>query len=435
MIPSRALIGLLAAWTALAVPATAWPALFRGPWAWSGLTLLGVALLDAVLARLQPPPALARSLPGTLAVGAWTEARLRLSAPGFLPLRLELWEGLPPSFESRGMPRRLRLAPGAWAELRYRLRPRERGAFRLSPCQARLGSPCGLWQRCLHLGGEGAVKVYPDFAAVKQYARLATGHRLGQLGIHRKRRRGEGTEFHQLREYREGDSPRQIDWKATSRMRRLVSREYTDERDQQVLILLECGRRMRAQDGPLSHFDHALSALLLLAHVALREGDAVGLLSFAGEERWLPPRKGSHVQDALAERLYDLQPTTRASDYLEAARSVLVRVRKRALVVLVTNLRDEDDDTLQPALALLRARHQVLVASLREQALEQALHGEVAGFEEALLQGAVHQYLDQRRATFERMAVRGVRTLDVLPERLSVALVNRYLDLKRSGAA
>ncbi len=88
-----------------------------------------------------------------------------------------------------------------------------------------------------------------------------------------------------------------------------------------------------------------------------------------------------------------------------------------------------------PALALLRARHQVLVASLREQALEQALHGEVAGFEEALLQGAVHQYLDQRRATFERMAVRGVRTLDVLPERLSVALVNRYLDLKRSGAA
>ena len=92
-----------------------------------------------------------------------------------------------------------------------------------------------------------------------------------------RRRRGEGLEFHQLREYREGDSQRQIDWKATSRSGQLISREYQDERDQQIMLLIDCGRRMRAQDDELSHFDHVLNAALLLAYVGLRQGDAVGL--------------------------------------------------------------------------------------------------------------------------------------------------------------
>jgi uncharacterized protein (DUF58 family) len=278
------------------------------------------------------------------------------------------------------------------------------------------------------------VKVYPNFAAVKKYAQLATTNRLSQLGIHRKRRRGEGMEFHQLREYRDGDSLRQIDWKATARLRRLISREYQDERDQQVVILLDGGRRMRARDGELSHFDHTLNAVLLLAYVALREGDAAGLLTFAGDERWLPPKKTGAALDDLLQALYDVQPSMAPSDYLEAAKLCLTRIRKRSLIVVVTNLRDEDDDTLAPALRLLRQRHLVLLASLRERSLEWTLQQPVQDFDGALLHGAIHEYLDQRRQAFDRIHAQGVISLDVLPEQLPVALVNRYLALKRGGA-
>jgi uncharacterized protein (DUF58 family) len=339
--------------------------------------------------------------------------------------------------EQRGLPQELRLPGRGWGELGYQLRPSQRGAFAFGPAQLRLASPLGLWWKDLFRGAGAPLRVYPNFAAVKKYALLATSHRLAMLGVHQKRRRGEGMEFHQLREYREGDALRQIDWKATSRLTKLISREYQDERDQQVVFLVDCGRRMRALDGELSHFDHTLNAVLLLAHVALGEGDAVGLLSFAGDpgqgQRWLPPRKGPSTLNLMLDALFDLQPENRATDYLAAAELCLARLKKRALVVLVTNLRDEDDDSLAPALRLLQKRHRVLLASLRERVLEDSLAAPVHDFEGALLHGAVHQYLGQRRAGFDRLAAQGIHALDLLPSQLPLALVNRYLAMKRGG--
>jgi uncharacterized protein (DUF58 family) len=285
----------------------------------------------------------------------------------------------------------------------------------------------------LRAGPAQAVKVYPDFAPMKKYALLAGGQRLERLGIHHRRRRGQGSEFHQLREYRDGDSLRQLDWKATARMRKLISRDYQDEQDQQVVCLLDCGRRMRAMDGDLSHFDHTLAALLLLAEVALREGDAFGLLTFAGPERWLPPRKTRGTLDRLMAAVHDLHPDLQATDYLAAAQAALTRLRKRSLVVLVTNLRDEDDETLGPALRLLRRRHRVILASLREPDLDRALREPVLDFGQALRAGAIDAYQEQRRQAFARLDPRGALALDVLPAQLPVALVNRYLSIKHSG--
>jgi uncharacterized protein (DUF58 family) len=170
--------------------------------------------------------------------------------------------------------------------------------------------------------------VYPNVRAVSRYELLAAANRAGELGIRRRRQRGEGLEFHQLREYRQGDSLRQIDWKATARLRRAVSREYEEERDQQIVFLLDCGRKMHARDGALSHFDHALDALLLLAHVALRQGDAVGLLTFGGAQRWMARRKGAAQLDRVMNSVYD-RDTTRASDYPAGAQTGPPRQRRR----------------------------------------------------------------------------------------------------------
>ncbi|MGB3916869.1 MAG: DUF58 domain-containing protein, partial [Thiothrix litoralis] len=265
------------------------------------------------------------------------------------------------------------------------------------------------------------------------YALMATDHHLSHMGIMKKRRRGEGQDFHQLREYRAGDSLRQIDWKASSRMRRPISREYQDERDQEIIFLLDCGHRMLAKDDSLSHFDHTLNAILLLTYVALRQGDAVGLGSFAGQSRWLPAHKGQHNVQHMLDALYDLQPTTQAPDYAQAVTELLVRQKKRALVILLTNLRDEDLDDLLPAVHILRKRHLVLLASMREQAIDQALDKPVDNQEDALHKAAVQHYLATREATLQRIRAAGIRCLDVAPPALSVNLINHYLDIKRSG--
>ena len=143
------------------------------------------------------------------------------------------------------------------------------------------------------------------------------------MGIRKLTKRGEGKEFHQLREYRKGDELQKIDWKATSRYRRLISKEYQDERDQQVVFVLDCGRRMRHMENGKSQLDQTLNSILLLAYVAARQGDGVGLYSFGGTEKWLPPRKQENSVRSLMLGMYDIESSTNASDYLRAAQDLL----------------------------------------------------------------------------------------------------------------
>jgi uncharacterized protein (DUF58 family) len=249
----------------------------------------------------------------------------------------------------------------------------------------------------------------------------------------KRRRRGQGLDFHQLREYREGDAERQIDWKASARIGRLISREYQDERDQQILLVIDTGRRMAARDGELGHLDHVLNAAMLLAHAAIRQGDAVGLATLGGQRRWLAPRKSRAMLNALLGELYDLEPTLATPDFHAAAVEIMTRLRKRALVVILTNLRDEDDEGLAAALRLLRERHLVLVASLRETILDAALAAPVSTLDDALTHAATAQYLERRAEAFRRLEQSKVPAVDVEPAALPLALVNRYLELKRSG--
>jgi len=278
------------------------------------------------------------------------------------------------------------------------------------------------------------VRVYPNFAEISHYTLLAASDRLAQIGVRRLQRRGSGAEFHQQREYRRGDTLRQIDWKATSRTRKLIAREYQDERDQRLLFLLDCGRRMRHVDARgRAHLDEALNALLLLAYVAVRQGDAVGLMTYGGPRRWLAPRKEPDTVNRLLSEVYDLQPGLDAADPLAAARELMQRQPRRALVVFLTNSRDEDHPELLRAVDVLRRRHLVLVADLRESVLDEALTEPIEDRRQALRFHGAHDYLAHRRRQHERLQHRGARVLDLLPQQLPIALVNAYFATKRAA--
>jgi uncharacterized protein (DUF58 family) len=432
ILPSTRFLWCLTALAALAIAVSIYPA-FYDYWATlAGITAV-LALLDAVTAlRLATPPA-ARLVPGSLALGVPIDVALRVHNPSRLPLLCEVHDHHPASVESEGLPRRLAIAPAQWGELRYQARPVARGEARFGQSELRIFSPLRLFQVKRLTGEPSPVRVYPNFRALARYTLLATDNRLSQIGVLQVRRRGEGMEFHQLREYRQGDSQRAIDWKATSRTTRMISREYEDEKDQRVLLVVDCGRRMASKDGELSHFDHTLNAALLLAHVALRQGDAVGMLTMGGVNRYCEPRKSIAAVHAIMNRMYDVEPTLAVPDYYRAATEVMRQVRRRALVILLTNLRDEDDDGLLPALSLLRSRHLVVLASLREAILSRALTARVDSFDRAVTHAAAADYLALRERVFRKIGASGVMTLDVEPEKLPIALVNRYLELKRSG--
>ncbi|KTC32832.1 hypothetical protein AO260_21920 [Pseudomonas sp. ABAC21] len=379
------------------------------------LALLLLALLDAVRLRRRPGISVQRQMPGSLALGRWGEVRLTLHHDYLQPLTVQVFDHVPDGLSVENMPQLVELRPGAHSELGYRVRPLRRGHFSFSRCEIHLPSPLGLWSARRFVDVADATRVYQDFARLYGAQLLGVDSWLSQLGVRQHPRRGSGLEFHQLREFREGDSLRQIDWKATARQRTPIAREYQDERDQQIVFMLDCGRRMRSQDAELSHFDHALC-------------------TFACDQpRYLAPVKGTGQLTLLLNSVYDLDTTQRTADYEAAASQLLARQKRRALVIVVSNLRDEDDEALLTAVKRISRQHRVLVASLREEVLDQLRQFPVQTLPEALAYSGAVDYLTRRDELHDRLSAHGLTVLDTLPSALGPALVTRYMGWKKAG--
>jgi uncharacterized protein (DUF58 family) len=444
--PSRLLLVLLAAAGVGALAAllvgVAPPQAALGTTA-AALALLLAASADYVVSRRRWQAAsvrFTRMLPPAFAIGVERAVRMMLEHDGDHEWAVELYDHIDSSVEAKGLPQPLVLPREKRVETSYAVTPTRRGEIAFAPAELRIRSQAGLCDLRTRLGAAEVRRVYPDFAEIARYAWLAGDCRLQEIGIKTFQQRGEGTDFKQLAEYRYGDSVRHIDWKATLRLNKPIVREFQDERDQRVMLLIDCGRRMRADDrrGAVgtAHFDQVLNAVMLLSYVALAQGDAVGALTFGtppGTERLFAPRKGAHTLNALMSELYGLQPTPSHSDYVAAAQDLLRRQSKRALVIVITNFRDEDGSELGLALKLLRQRHLVLLASVRERIVGELIAQPIASGNAALDVASAHLYEQARRDAFRRLSARDALMVDAEPERLGVELVNRYHAVKRAG--
>ena len=391
-------------------------------------------------AWLRAPLRVERKLPNAFALGVPTVLTLSVVNEGATPWTVQVFDEVDPRFSFDGLPQTVALPPRGRAEIRYTATALRRGAARFGVTQLRCRSQGGSLELLRTAGEAKTLRVYPNFAAVAGYAWLAGDRRLAQIGIKTYAQRGMGTDFRQLSEYRRGDPIRHIDWKASQRHGKAIVREFQDDRDQRVFFMLDCGRRMRADEGTQeaggSHFDQALNALMLLGYVALKEGDEVGAMTFGnppGEQRDFAPRKGIATLNALMNRLHDIEPGATHSDYLVAAQELLRLHPKRALVIMLTNFRDEDAAELQPALRLLRQRHLVLVASLRERVLGELAAQPLNQPQHAVEVAGAHLFQQSRRDAFAGVVGNDPLSIDVEPAQLAVALVNRYHAVKKSG--
>ncbi|MGD2170508.1 MAG: DUF58 domain-containing protein [Gammaproteobacteria bacterium] len=439
MKPSRLFLLLVLGWMLLGLLVTLatvfdWPrgfeikALF---WSYFALLIL-VATLDA---WSQPRPELevSRQLEPHLALGVRQRVTLRLENHG--PRRLEiLLTDLPPAqLQMEALPLSLDLKPAESVRVRYWVTPLARGPAEFGQICCRVRSPWRLWEKVFYFGEPEQTRVYPNYKPLFRSSFVGSDQLYSDLGMQLRQRRGEGTDFHQLRDFRIGDSLRQIDWRATARFQKPISREYQEERDQQVVFLLDCGRRMRARDGEISHFDHALNALLVSAFVALRQGDSVGLLSFAGQSRWVAPIKGRFQISRLLEQIYDLDSSGATSDFLDVAEQVLTRQTRRSLIVLISSLEPQDRDDLATAARLLSQHHLVMVASMRQQVLTDTLESEVVSIDDALRYCGVQRHLQERSAMYAELRSDNIIVADTPPAYMHSTLINEYMALKRSG--
>ncbi len=446
LIPSRRSIALLGVGVAAAIAALS----FGVPRSAVGsaasvfaLALIAATVVDFVVSRrawTRAEVRLTRRLPSAFAIGVKQQVHVQFETGGRHSWRCELFDHCDPSLAVAGLPARLELHSHKRTDVAYEVVPTRRGDLDFAPADLRVRSRLGLCELLARLGEVEARRAYPDFAPVARYAWLAGDRRLQEIGIKTYQQRGEGTDFKQLAEYRYGDPVRHIDWKATLRLNKPILREFQDERDQCVMLLIDCGRRMRAYDveqgAKSGHFDQVLNAVMLLSYVALKQGDAVGALTFGTppeEARVFAPRKGAHALNALMGELYSVQPSATHSDYLSVAQNLLLRHHKRSLVIVITNFRDEDGSELAQALRLLRTRHLVLLASLRERVVGELIGQPIATGDAALDVGSAHLYEQARRDAFNRLAARDALMVDAEPQNLGIELVNRYHAVKRAG--
>ncbi len=439
MRPSRRLLLLLLIWLALglvAVLASLFEWRYAGEaiilfWAWLALVAL-LALLDLVALR-RPLLEATRTLDPHLALGVRQRVTIRLSNFDARRVELNLTDFPPPRLQLEGLPLRLEIEPGRHVEVKYAVTPTERGLAEFGRIGCRVRSAWELWEKNYYYGDAQTSKIYPNYKPLFRSSFVGSDQLYTDLGLQLRQRRGEGTDFHQLRDFRIGDSLRQVDWRATARFQKPISREYQEERDQQVIFLLDCGRRMRAKDGEISHFDHALNALLISSFVALRQGDSVGLLSFAGQSRWVPPIKGRFQISHLLDQIYDLDSSPVTSDYLDVAQQLMTRQSRRALVVLISSLEPQDRDDLGRAARLLSQHHLVMVASMRQQALTDTLAEEVVSIDDALKYCGVTHHLQQQATMYAELRSNNIIVADTPPAYMHSTLINEYMALKRSG--
>ncbi|MDR2630085.1 MAG: DUF58 domain-containing protein [Spirochaetaceae bacterium] len=407
-------------------------------WFLAGISLLPLIIADGLVTRLlYGSLEVSREIPATLALGEPCRVILRFRAvpDGILPFGFLLFDLYPDSLECTVFPaplQRKSLRNSGVLIFEYTLIPLDRGAWEFSGLELLYRSPCRFWSRKVFQPCISRGRTYPDFKKLTQAAgKDLRGIR--ELSGRIPRKRGQGMEFLDLREYQPGDSVRAIDWRATGRRGKVIIREYQEEQDQQVLFILDSGYRLHRREGDYLQFDSALNAALLLSYAALKHGDSVAALSFGAEERWLPPGKGPGALTGLLNKLYDLKSAPVPSSPFSALENALGRIHRRTFIILISNFREEDGESLSWILPRIRERHLLLLVNLREKEAEELAFRRPEGAQGFAERAAALSYLRSRQRLYKTWEHLGLLTLETSSIDISADLINRYLLVKRSG--
>lgn len=376
-----------------------------------------------------------RKFDPVLSVRASNKIVLELENEGLEPMHGIIRDEPPAGCKASRQEFPLALRPESITEFEYFLTPFERGSDYFRGTFLRLRCPLGLVVRQIKLNTEQPVRIYPNVLALREFELLKQQGRLREIGIRRSRLRGLGTEFESLREYSEGDDYRKIDWKATARRDKLIVRQFEQERNQSVIIVIDVGRGMLSEVDGVRKLDHALDSCLMLTHAAAMAGDFVGLLVYSDiVKRYIPPRKGRAQIGIIIEALHDLVAEPVESDPRAAFAYLAARWKRRALLVTFTDCEHQEKAMeLTTAMGSLVRRHLVLIARVSDPRLKDALDASLADATGMYTRAAAILFARERRDAGVALSTANIHNLEAEPRDLASALVNYYFLVKEKS--
>ena len=420
---------VILAGAAFFVPAAAWllPPLLA--------ITVGLALYDQLwLRRHRSELIVKRELPPVVGRDIPFELVLHCSNTGNRPMRGTLREVAPAEAQPRWWA--VPFPVGGFTrsiEFRRSFSIPVRGRFEFGPAWVSVVGPCGILEGLWDVAGQSSVKVFPEGLVGKDDLSQHVNAEIQILDRRsRSRRRSIGTEFELISEYRTGDDPRRIDWRATARLRRTVVRRFQIEQHQDVLVLIDCGRLMGANAGRGSKLDCAVDAALSLARVALAGGDRCGLALFDSDVvGYLPPRGGLALFPTIVESVFDAQSRWQETDFAAVFAHLQTRQQKRGLVIVLSDVADEETSRRAcVALAGLAKKHVVIFAALQTPLLLEQASSTIKDRLDAARQAVAYRLLRERRRTLHTLRRGNVQILDVEPSAIAVPLINRYLEIR-----
>ncbi|PZR07889.1 MAG: DUF58 domain-containing protein [Archangium gephyra] len=397
------------------------------------VVLLAIAAADFAVAR-KTQLKVWREMPVRFQVGVAAPIAIHLVNPG-RAVNIELRDDSPLEFESSPEQLSLSLAGATRGRVTYTTTPSKRGRFEFGDLHVRVRGPLGFTWHERVIPAATSVSVFPDMRGASRLLLSDAALDFVNLGLRQLRRDGRGSEFARLRDYAQGDSVRDVDWKATARRGKPVTRVMESERSQTVLIGVDAGRSMAARVDGLTKLDHAVNAALFLAFVAVRNGDRVGLVVFAdGIKTYLAPANGRLQYRKIVDALYTAKPHLTYVDYLALFKELNVRLVKRSLLCVFTDFIDEDQaQTMVDPMRRLAKRHVPLCLSVKDAALGELLSTPPKDPELAYQHAVASELLLEREAMKRKVGQDGVTVVDVEADQLSLAAVNRYLEIKARG--
>lgn len=443
-------IALLIAGFAFLIPGLWEERLSYGMLAWDGLVLIA-ALLDGLRLPKAAKLIAARHWSNAPSLDSQTEIELTIENQGSVIVECFLIDDLPPALRDAEQPAPLRVTafPRVPASIRYRVEPQQRGDCSTGLLYIRFRSPLGLADRWAKAPLTQTVRVYPALRTGEEQQIFLARSRQIDLQLRQTRQRGLGRDFESLRDYREGDDLRDICWTASARRGSLITRQYQTERSQPVWIVLDCGRLMRSQvvaapgaasalplpPGSLrahSKLDHACTAAVALAQLALFSGDRVGLLAYGQtiQQRLLPGRGAAHLRQMI-ELLAQLRAESSEADHLRAT-ALLGRLQpRRSLILWITDLAETAmrPEVIDGAMNLLR-RHVLLFVAMAQPEVDSIAQQRPKNVEEMFRAAAAQEMSGRRELMLARLHEQGALTLDLNPEAVTSSVLNQYLMVK-----
>jgi uncharacterized protein (DUF58 family) len=413
--------------------------------------VMGLGALDGLSVELPKVVRLSKDRPGELelhvvnAPQRQREVRLGLAFPRELAAAQEDLTALLPAKAER-------------AKLTWPFQPLKRGNFILDQCYLESASPLGLWSVRGTTPTRCEIRVYPNLLTERKSVAALFLNR-GQFGIHALRQVGKGRDFEKLREYVPGDDYGEIHWKATAKRGKPVTKVFQIERTQEVYVVIDASRlsarttvsslelgvsgspqadapQLETPNAKLetSVLERYLTAALVLGLAAEQQGDLFGLLTFSDRvQNFVRAKNGkahyAHCRDAL----YTLQPQLVSPDFEELASFLRVRLRRRALVIVLTAL---DDPLLaeqfERSMELLCRQHLILVNMMQPPGAAPLFSApDVEKVDDVYQRLGGHLLWHRLRELGKTLQHRGV-TFNLLDnERLSAQLVTQYLAVKR----